>query len=333
MKAVQFIGGAATVCEVPMPRPRPEELLVKVRASAICGSERKPYLEGRRQGGAEIPGHEMSGEVEDPGASRRFKKGDRVAMQAVEGCGFCLFCRRGNYQFCSTRHHREGAHAAYICLPEPCCISVPGDIPFETAVLLGGDTLGVAFRAARQLEVTARQPVLVFGAGPIGLGIITLLKFLGAYVIVSEPSAYRRSWAREKAGADITLDPQTQEIAVEMKEIAADGPEIVVECSGNPKAQISALQLVRCQGTVLFAGENYAGLEIVPSDHIIHKEVRLLGAFYYSESDFAGVLDLFRRGLDPHRLISHRVSIDEAPRVFREFMDGQTGKVVLDPWV
>jgi len=280
-----------------------------------------------------IPGHEMSGEVVDPCGSTLFRKGDKVVVQIMNGCGECFYCKNGTHQFCQNLQYMGGSHAQYVVMPEKCCIKMPADIPFDDAALLGGDTIGVPFRASRQLDLHPGKTVLVSGAGPIGLGMTALLKFYGSYVVVSEPHEYRRKFIQENADADIVLDPANEDVASKIKELTGGiGPEIIIECSGNPNAQIQALELVRCQGTVLFAGENYAGLQIIPSLHVIHKEIKLLGAFYFTASDFHEIIGLYRRGFKVENLVSHRAPMNDAPEVFRLFAEGKTGKVLIHPW-
>lgn len=335
MKAVRFFGkGVADVAEVQDPRREEGEVYIKVMSSALCGSENKGYFgdQSGRPGGYYIPGHEMSGEVLDPGAAKGLKKGDRVVVQIMDGCGQCPYCKNGTYQFCEQLKYEGGSHAQYVSMPEKCVIKAPDDIDYDMLVLLGGDTVGVANRAANQLSLRKGQLVFVSGAGPIGLGVTALLKHKGCKVVVSEPSAYRRDYIAKHAGADLVLDPAKDDLKTRLRELTDGiGPEIVVECSGNPAAQLQALELVRCGGTVMLCGENYQGLTIVPSNHIIHKEVTLKGAFYFTADDFEDIVKMYRGGLDVSGLVSHKVPLNEAPAIISEFSQGRTGKVILHP--
>jgi threonine dehydrogenase-like Zn-dependent dehydrogenase len=337
MRAVRFLGGGkADVAEVPAPAVSPGRLLIKVHASALCGSENKRYLSDPSEfadtGGYQIPGHEMAGEVTDPGDVKSFKTGDRIVTQIMDGCGECFYCKNELYQFCGSLKYEGRTHAEYVSLPEKCVIRAPDDIPYDMLVLLGGDTVGVANRALSQLGIKAGQTVFVSGAGPIGLGVTALLKHYGATVIVSEPSAFRRDFIRARAKADLVLDPSRDNVKEELySRTEGMGPGIVIECSGNPGAQLAALELVRCRGTVMFCGENYRGLEIIPSNHIIHKEVTVKGAFYFTASDFRQIVALYRGGLDVSGLVSHKVPLKDAPYILDQFVHGLTGKVILHP--
>ena len=337
MKSVRFLGnGLCDVAEVPDPDTQGGRILLKVWASALCGSENKSYFADRstfqNDLGYRIPGHEMAGEVIDAGNSTSLRCGDRVVVQIMNGCGECLYCLNGTYQFCEKLKYEGGSHAQYIALPEKCVIKAPSDIPYDTLVLLGGDTVGVAFRATQQLSLHPGKLVFVSGAGPIGLGMIALLKYYGCYVAVSELHEYRRIYAKKYAGADLVLDPAVDDIRMKLRALTDGvGPEIIIECSGNPAAQLEALEFARCKGTVLFAGENYKGLNIIPSKHIIHKELMLRGAFYFTAADFHEIVSLYRRGLNVAGLVSHKVKLQDAPMIIADFSQGLTGKVIIHP--
>jgi len=337
MKAVRYLGGKKSdIGEVPTPVRKEGEIFIKVMSSALCGSENSSYRapEGAydSQGGYRLAGHEMSGEVVDPGESSVLSKGDKVVVQIMNGCGKCYYCKQGTMQFCTDLNYVGGTHAQYVSFPENCVIKAPGDIGYDMLVLLGGDTVGVAFRATKQLNLPKGQTVYVSGAGPIGLGMVALLKHLGCRVIVSEPSAYRRDYVQKVCKADIVLDPAGGKLKDELFAVTDGiGPEITIECSGNPGAQLGALELTRCKGTVMFCGENYSPFELVLSNHIIHKELNVKGAFYFTASDFTEIVKLYREGLDVSPLISHKVPLAKAPEALADFVAGKTGKVIIHP--
>lgn len=331
MKAIQFLGYEKTaIVEVPRPIPQKGQVLVKILASALCGSERARYV-GERQ--EELNGgHEAVGEIGDPNGSEFFQKGDRVCVQIMNGCGKCEYCKRKMPMFCRNLKYEGNCHAQYVALPEQCVIPIDTDIPPEIAVLLGGDLLGVARRAARQLPIREGQWIYVSGGGPIGLGVMLMLKWLGAKVILSEPHDFRRAFAEEHIGIDIALNPNEENMYGRLLEVTEGiGPEITIECSGYPAAQTQALDWTRCQGHVMFCGENYRGLNIVPSDQIIHKELNVHGAFYFTAVDVAENVSMYRKGMDPSAMISHKVSYEKASAAIDAFFGGKTGKVIFLP--
>ena len=334
MRALLYFGGGeSAVRDVPDPVRKLGQILLKVMTSALCGSEMKGYLYGEANfDKGWMTGHEMSGEVVDPGESKYFKAGDRAVVQIMNGCGECPYCKAGTYQFCEKLEYENGVHAQYASMPEKCVVKAPNDIDFDMLALLGGDTVGVAYRAAKQLNLAPGKLVFVSGAGPIGLGVTSLLKYYGCEIVVSEPSEYRRHYAQQHAGAGLVLDPAREDVRARLREMTGNtGPEITVECSGNPTAQLQALEYTRCGGTVMLCGENYNRFEIVPSVHIIHKELTVKGAFYFTAADFNEIVKLYHAGLDVSALASHRAALSDAPPIIRAFSQGRTGKVLFHP--
>ena len=318
MKGLRFYGGGrAAIEDMPIPGLRKGEVLLRVMVSALCGSEHADYLQGQNG----VPGHEFAGIVEEANGCAGLEQGDRVTVNVIKGCGNCYFCKTGQPQFCSSFSVLSGGHAEYAAVPEQCCIRLPEGMDMETGVLLGGDTLGVAYRAVGKLRQDWARRAAVFGAGPIGLGVISLLKYYGYYVSVWEPNPVRRQYALELAGADEAGEAYVPE----------EGPkaDAVFECSGNPAAELSALEGVRPGGTVVFCGENYRELKIIPSRQIIHREIALTGAFYYTRQDFYDLCEIYRRGFDPRPAVSHTFPLEEAAEACRMFFGGKTAKVLL----
>lgn len=329
MKTLRYGGKKdISLVDVPVPALKENEVLIRVCCSALCGSERHEYEQDEA---APInPGHEFTGVIEDPNGSQRWKKGDRVTVHVTCGCGECYYCKIGMEQFCRKMKMVFGGHSEYVAAPERACLPIPEDMSQQEAVLLAADTIGVAYRAAKHVKGRPGTPVLITGAGPIGLGAVLLLKFLGYFIVVSEPSAYRRDYAK-KIGADLVIDPLEQDLEAELKKITDDlGVEYVIECSGNARVQLQDLELVRCGGTVVFAGENSGTIPISPSGHFTRKELTLTGVWYQSVQDFAEITELFRKGLDVTPLISHSVSPAQAPEVGHMFYRGETAKVIIN---
>lgn len=337
MKTIKFLGDKEiTVIETAMPELQEGRMLAKVLASAVCGSERAVWLRDKEANKEFLNfGHEAVCEIVDPNGSTRWHAGDRACIQIIPYCGECYYCKKGVPGFCinKQRNGLVACHAQYVSLLEQCFIKMDKDIPPEIAALLGGDCMGVPTRATRQLPIKEGEWVFVSGGGPVGLGNVFMLKALGARVVLSEPSAMRREFAVKNAGADITVDPATQDVHAELMKLTDGvGPEISIECSGNPQAESQALDWTRSQGHVMFCGENYDGLTIIPSHQIIHKELNLHGTFYFEPSDVPEILEKYRKGINPASLISNVVKIDDAPPVMNDFFSGVTGgKVIILP--
>lgn len=333
MIALHLLGDRRSeVRETEIPELHDNEVLVKVCSSAICGSEKPLYAMNKTIDA--LSGHEAVGIVADAGKSRIVKEGDHVAIYALYTCGECYYCKNGLTQFCrNVQGVSSSSHAQYTACRDVNCIRIDPEMPFDSAVLVYGDTLGVAYRAMQSSNIRKGATAYVIGAGPIGLGIMAYLKYKGVRIITADIVEYRREIARTNIRADTVLNPLTDDVDSVLKEKTEGlGPEYVFECSGNPDAELSALSLVRCFGTVCFAGENYKGLTIIPSDHVIHKEIKITGAFYYAPSDAGRILSDYNDGLEADKLVTHKFPLSQADKAFDLFMNGKTGKVIIHPW-
>jgi len=315
------------VREFPDPEPEAGEALVRMAASALCGTDLRPYRSPEGSAGA-LVGHEMVGEVTAVNQTRYVSVGDRVAIHVAVGCGRCYYCSRGELVHCPDITFRNGGHAELIAVPEACCLGLPDDVSWERGALLGGDTIGTTYHALKRLGVSAFDTVAVLGCGPVGLGMLSVLRFLGARAIAVDMSAYRRALA-EKLGAWRAVDPNGRDAAKEILELTGGaGADVALDCSPAPATVSSALDCVRSFGRVAFVGEK-GDATIHPSNHFIRKEITAIGSWYYTANDYFEILDLHARGLKVDDLITHRFPLREADEAFATFASGESGKVLL----
>lgn len=330
MLAVTFPGNSRiAVEEMPLPVPRAGEVLVKTGASVICGSEMKRYYSP--EGLDEVPGHEMAGTVvENPGGVGP-RVGERVVIHAIAGCGRCGACLAGDRRFCEQGWWIvNGGHAEYFVAPAANCLPLPDDIPFDIGVLLGGDTIGVGYHALARIRVAAGSTVGVVGCGPVGLGFLAVLRFLGLRALAFEVSPYRRDLAA-RIGADAVIDPLAVDpVAAALELTRGKGVDVAVDASGKDAGVNLALNLLRKQGTFIFAGAGHEAT-INPWKQFLEKEVVAHGVWYFTHADYFGILDAYRRGLRVDDLITHRFHLQDAPLAYDLFARAQTGKVAFVP--
>jgi threonine dehydrogenase-like Zn-dependent dehydrogenase len=197
--------------------------------------------------------------------------------------------------------------------------ALPDDIGPITGVLMSGDALGVPVRGLRRTPGTPGADVLIIGLGPVGLGHAIVRRFAGANVSGVEPSAYRR---------ELGLRVGAQRVFGTFAEVE-DRPSVVIECTGRPDCIARAFELVDDLGVVLQSGECGKSVPIVPSEHLIRRELAWTGAWYYATEDYPEMANLVSRGLRIADICTHEVTPELAQQAFSEFLDGRTGKVVI----
>ena len=338
MKAVSMPGRERIeVIDVPEPEPSGESVVVKVLASTICGSEHVTYRgEHDRRPRRLNSGHEAAGIVWKTDGAQRLKEGDRVAIYAApEGCGRCAECLVGNWILCLNKASEPddfiGTHSQFIARREQRCLPLPDDISFEDgAVML--DCVGTPYRAIKRLGINAFDTVLITGMGPIGAAAATICKFLGAVVIAAEISETRLNHAKT-LGIDHALNPNVDDVVERVRELTQGrGVSAALDCTGLADGQLLCLEATRTRGRIAFVGVKPGTVAVSVMDHLLPKELTLIGTWYLSPAESLEVAELIQRGLPIGKLITHRFGIDEAATAFDTVFGGKGTKVIIDPW-
>ncbi|WP_375295315.1 alcohol dehydrogenase catalytic domain-containing protein [Nitratireductor indicus] len=309
-----------TIKEVPAPQPATGEVLVKVLRTALCGSDFKLW-----HNGAEFTaGHEIFGRVEQPGHAF---DGKRCAVYIPLHCGHCAACRAGDTQMCLEISsligwNRGGGYCEYVAVPENCLLPVPDDIEDDLAPLLL-DTIGTSAHAVREagrlVPADKNPPVLVTGAGPVGLGVILALKSLGYRDIhVSDPNGERLAIAESFGARAHPVGAKDTRFAM------------IVECSGAHPARNLAIELVLPKGVIVLVGENAAPWTITEDKIFRRKDFMMLRTFYFPKGDFEANVELLHANRDDYaRLVDDSFPLDSLPERFARFAEGRLIKPVL----
>jgi propanol-preferring alcohol dehydrogenase len=338
MKGVLLPGNRQVlVRDFPDPAPGVGEVLVRVKASAICRSDLSLYygdsvVEGGRAGKV-ITGHEPAGLVEavGPGVAG-VKPGDRVAAYLAIGCGRCGWCRQGNYHLCPSWECLgftvDGGNAELMKLPERNCLAIPETMSYAAAAV-STDAFGSLYSAMKKLGVAGGTTVAVFGLGPMGASGIMAAKARGARAIGVDPLASRRDFARS-VGADIVLGEEAADVVPAiLRATGGEGVDAAVDCSGNNAAQNAALDATRRLGRVAFIGEAKQ-VTIRPSEQLIRKQLTLMGSWYFNIADYPEIARVIVEAAVPlDRLVTHKFSLDQAEEAFRRFDARETEKAVF----
>ncbi len=331
--------GAIALVEKDVPRDLgPHDVLIRVYAVSICGSDLHIYLWNEwAQEHVKPPqtiGHEFSGEVVAVGKEVSMVQiGDFVSSETHIPCGKCKQCRTGNMHVCQHLQilgvDRDGAFADYIKVPEIVLWKNDPSIPHVWASVQ--EPLGNAVHTIFTEDVTGKN-VLVTGAGPIGLLAIEVLRVAGvAKLIVSEINEYRRNLAKE-IGADIVVDPLKEDLVdVVKRETDGDGADVLIEMSGNEKALNDGLAALTAAGRASLLGVYNSDVKLNLNDLVIFKALRIYGITGRKMFDtWYKVGDLLKnRKLDLSKVITHTFDFEDYEKGFRLMEEGKCGKIVL----
>lgn len=325
MRRVVLQKGKAWIEEGPDPRPEGEWVVVRVRVSPICGSDRKAFLSDQP---VRTAGHEGTGEVAAVAGSSRVRVGDRVVINPLSGCGRCRECRTGNYILCRSKPPWETHFAEYVRVQDFVLSPLPDDISFRRGAL-AGCALSPAFSAEKRMAVGHADTLLVTGLGPVGLGAVVIGKARGARVIGVDVEPYRRELAL-RLGADAALDAADARIREAVADAAAPcGPTRALDASGNAAAQRLCLDAMGPGGLVAWVGQNREPIPVNPTLDFINKGLTLLGAWHYNLNDWDEMAELLRRTPVAEEIITHEYPLASVQEAFEQFVSGKAGKVFL----
>jgi threonine 3-dehydrogenase len=324
--------------KVPVPQIKPREVLIKITAAGICGTDLHIYnwdkWSENRIKPPLIAGHEFVGRIVEIGSEvTGIKLGMRVSAEGHIICGHCQFCRTGQGHICQDVQiigvDRDGCFAEYLAMPFENLWPVPDAIPDNHAAIF--DPLGNAMHTVMAFPVAGKS-VLVMGAGAIGLFTIPILKAVGASpVIVVEPNAYRRALAK-KCNADIVLNPMEDDVKTVIAENTQGlGVEVLLEMSGNEKAIDQAFNCLRNGGGAAMLGIPSNPIQLDLAKHVIFKAADIKGIngrrmydTWYQCQSF-----LLRKNIRIDDLITHIFDFKDYETAFKLLNDGKAAKIIL----
>jgi threonine dehydrogenase-like Zn-dependent dehydrogenase len=329
MIGIHFLGdGKVSIDEVSNPRPDGKNLVVKVTASGICGTDRHPLLE---EGQKTIPGHEIAGEIVEVDKPSRAKVGDRVAINCHITCRGCEHCLRGDLYFCDQLevpgYNWDGGFAEYLLIPEDNCMPLPDDISTETGALMV-DVLGTAYRGVKRANMMPGDQVAIWGAGPIGFEAAAVASYLGARVAVLDMNQYRQDMVFNSCAPELVLDPTDDDTEARLLDWTnGKGVDVGFECVGSEKAAHQALSVVKKRGTLAIIGVSHS-LTIDPWD-MIQRELTIYASRNFNTHEFNEMISMIRKGLPAGDVVTHRFSFQDAHKAFEVFLAEQSGKIVF----
>lgn len=323
--------------DVPMPTISDNDVLVKIKKTAICGTDVHIYnWDEWSQKTIPVPmvvGHEFAGEIVEMGKNvKGFKVGDRVSAEGHIVCGHCRNCRAGKVHLCPNTIgigvNRQGCFAEYLSVPASNLYKLPEKVTDDLGAIL--DPMGNATHTALSFNLIG-EDVLITGAGPIGIMAARIAKFVGARnVVITDVNQYRLDLAT-KMGATLAVDVSKQSIKEAMKQLGMkEGFDVGLEMSGNGRAFNDMLKSMKNGGNISLLGILPSNTAIDWSD-VIFKGLFLKGIYgremYETWYKMGAMIEA---GLDMNPIITHKFKVDEFQKGFDAMRSGQSGKVVLD---
>lgn len=345
MRAVVLSGpNQFAPAEIEKPQIGPDEILLEMKAAAICGTDMR-ILTGKKTKGVRYPsviGHEFCGVIAEVGADvKGYEVGEKVAVANVIPCHHCSSCLRGRTNACLDRkaigYEFDGGFEEYIRIPSICIengnvVKLPEYMSYQAGALI--EPLSCCIRGLKNAGTGFNDDVLIVGAGPIGLFHLQLSKIAGARkVIVSEPNEQRRKVALE-LGADLVVDPTKEDLpAIVDRETNGQGMDVIVMAIGVPALVNSTLKLCKRGGTVnLFAGFAGTGESTVEVNTIHYNEINVNGSTAYKLEDYLAAAEMIKSGkIDADKIVTHRFKIEDFQKAYDVCIAGTGLKVIIEP--
>lgn len=333
MKAAVYFGERNLyVTEVPIDSPKEDEVIVKVKACGVCGTDLHIFS-GAPGAAPVIPprilGHEFSGVVSAIGKGvKRVKEGDRVCVDPNDMCGSCYFCRNGQANFCEDYTGygttNDGGFAEFVKVREKVVYPIPDSLSFEKAALV--EPVSCCINGINLLDIHPGETALIIGAGPIGLLILQLIRNAGAAnIIVSEPVAEKRALA-DRLGATLTIAPSELDQAVaRVKNISR-----VVECVGSIPTMKEAVRHAGNGATVLLFGLSDPDAEMTIKPYEIFKKQLNITASFINPYTFNHSIDILAFGrIDVEPIITDRIPLEGILPIFTDLSYRKRGKIII----
>jgi threonine dehydrogenase-like Zn-dependent dehydrogenase len=327
--------------EVPVPEPGEGQVLLKMKASSICGSDIRAIYREHLGTGPEayqgvIAGHEPAGQVVAVGPGcKELAEGDRVAVYHISGCGVCDECRHGYMIACRSEHRaaygwqRDGGHADYMLAEENTCVKLPVSLSYVDGALCACG-FGTCYEALTRIGLSGRDRLLITGLGPVGLAAAMLARGMGVRQIAgADVVSQRVELAKELELVDTAFVAEGGNAEPVLDATGGTGCEASIDCSGAAAGRHLALAGTRDWGRCVFVGEG-GTVEFDVSHLLIHRQITLYGSWVTSLRHLQDLVErLDRWGLRPERTVTHRFPLDEAADAYRTADEGRSGKVCI----
>lgn len=315
--------GDLRIEDVPCPIPGNGEILIKVHAAGVCGSDIPRIMVTGTYRFPCTPGHEFAGEIASDGDG--FKNGDRVVVAPLVPCFECEMCEQGHYGQCSDYNflgsRTDGAFAEYVTAPTRNVLHLPDGVSYEEAAMI--EPAAVTLHGLYKLGLTGKEYVAVFGCGAIGLLAVSMLKLVGAKYIVAVDIDQEKLRMAKKLGADLIINSMNEDPIEQMQQKLGGRVDAAVETAGTPITQEQCIRAVNDQGKVLYLGTAHKDVLFPPKtfERIVRGEIHIVGSWNSYSDPFPGrewteIIRFLEEGkLTLAPLVTHRFKLSQMPEV------------------
>lgn len=342
MKAAVFTDvGKVEIKEIEKPVPQKGEVLVKVKACALCTWEQRIFKGISHVSFPFIGGHEVAGEIEKIGEAvnkERWKIGQKVALRLLTSCGECYYCRIGAHNLCEMIGKKEesglpypgpGGLSEYLVVSPTKLFKLANDIPFEIGAL--SEPLACVIHSVERANIELGDDVVIIGAGVMGLFHVMIAKIRGARVIVSEINSERQKLAKQ-LGADEIINPLGKDPVEEVKKLTGGrGADVVINTTPVSKVAETAVQIAGKRGRVIFYSSQHPDYPIqISPDWVHNSEIVITGSVSPGITDFYRATKLLSSKIvKPQPLISEIVPFEKIEEAFKKAIDPQNYRIVV----
>lgn len=330
--------------DIPIPTPRPDEALVKVKAAGFCGTDvaiiNNNFM--GRHGRVKlplIPGHELSGEVVEIGKNvKKIKSGDRVTSSDIKGCGNCYGCKIGLLHFCRNWDHlgidSPGCFAEYVVASEEILFPVPEYISDDEATLL--ELMTTSVRAFRTNCLKLGSTVIFLGPGPFGLLLLQSAIAAGAgyCIMIGLNGDEKRLKIASELGANEIINANVTDVIQKVSDLThGKGADVVVEATGQVDAVSQGIEMMAAGGFFLMGGSGFAGKEVSFKPwNVVRGEKQIKGLQGFTWADYLLALDLYsKKKIKVKPLITHTMELEKINQAYSIAKKRKSIKIVLHP--
>ncbi len=323
------------VTDVPRPKAGPGEVVLKVHACGICGSDLHAVQYGFGMPPDSVMGHEFCGEIVELGQGvRDYALADRVTSLPFIGCGTCEYCRAGQGMHCENIRglglgQLPGAYAEYVMCGAKSLFRLPYGVDSRLGALV--EPLSVGLHGVKRSGLGPDASCVVMGAGPIGLATLIWCKARGASTIIVSELAPGRGELAMRLGASEVINPMVKDPAERMRELTGHAPDLVFECIGVRSTLEAAIHMVAPLGRVIVLGVCMEPDQITPV-RCIFKEVSLHFVLGYADAEFQETIDALAEGkIDARPMVTDVITVDQVPEMFQMLRKpGSRAKVIVE---